>query len=113
MGEVAFGRRSLIADSYRRPMTADQNSCKGGTTIARSVGDLRCWGLEMFMFPAPNGALHTSWACFDKMDDDVRVPSAPKGHRMPAPKPRRTGMKDWHFLCKCEGPTPPTPSPGC
>ena len=69
------------------------------------------WGLEMFTFPAPNGALHTSLARFDKMDDDVRVPSAPKWHRMPAPKPRRTGIKDWHLLCKCEGPTPPPVTP--
>ena len=84
MGEVAFGRPSLIADSYRRPIAADQNSCKGGTTITRSVGDSRCWGLEMFTFPAPNGALHTSWACLDKTDDDAHVPSFPTGHRITA-----------------------------
>jgi hypothetical protein len=51
MGEVAFGRPSLIADSYRRPTTADQNLSKGGIVTARSVEDSRCWGLEMFTFP--------------------------------------------------------------
>jgi len=45
----------------------------------RDVGDSRC-----SRFQCPNKAPHNSWACFDKTDDDARIPSTPMAHCIPS-----------------------------